>query len=62
MISGAEGKRDCGRLGAPGPYVDMRLGFEVETGRVVGWLCLGPHVSDILGGRGMLKKTTNKGH
>lgn len=44
MISGAEGIRDCGRLGAPGPYVDMCLGFGVETGRVVVWLCLGSHV------------------
>lgn len=35
VVSGAEGKRDCGRLGAPGSYVGMYLGFKVETGRIV---------------------------
>lgn len=62
VVSGAEGKRDCGRLGAPGSYVGMYLGFKVETGRIVVWLCLGPDVSDILGGWQMLKKMTNKGY
>lgn len=62
VVSGAEGKRDCGRLGALGSYVGMYLGFKVETGRIVVWLCLGPDVSDILGGWQMLKKMTNKGY
>lgn len=59
-VSGAEGRRD-GSARGPGPFVDMCLGFGVETWRGAVSLCLGADVSDPLGGRGMLEETTSKG-
>lgn len=54
-VSGAEGRRD-GSARGPGPFVDMCLGFGVETWRGAVSLCLGADVSDHLEDGGCWRK------